>query len=345
MIEIDGSAGEGGGQMLRTALALSMCTGRPFAMQRIRAGRARPGLMRQHLACVNASAEICGAQMQGAELNSQSLRFTPGPVRAGTYRFVIASAGSCTLLLQTLWPALMLADGESRLSLGGGTHNPAAPPFHFLERSYAPLLHRLGARSQLRLHRMGFYPAGGGEIEAVLWPAGDGLQPFDLTERGDPVASHAECFAPALPRTVALRELEQLGRALGWTQEQLHVAATRQHEGPGNALLATLEYEHLCEVFTQFGTKGVSAETVARGLAAEVRRYQQGQAALGPHLADQWALPLALAVWRSARAACYTCTQLTAHAHSNFAVIAQFLPVRFAVQAQGTGWRVSLAPA
>lgn len=145
VIEIDGSAGEGGGQMLRSALALSMCTGQPFAMQRIRAGRAKPGLMRQHLACVNAAAEICGAQMQGAEMNSQTLQFTPGPVRAGEYRFVIASAGSCTLLLQTLWPALMLADGESRLTLGGGTHNPAAPPFHFLERSYAPLLHRLGS--------------------------------------------------------------------------------------------------------------------------------------------------------------------------------------------------------
>ncbi|MDR0226031.1 MAG: RNA 3'-terminal phosphate cyclase [Burkholderiaceae bacterium] len=345
MIEIDGAAGEGGGQILRSALALSMCTGQPFAMLRIRAGRARPGLMRQHLACVHAAAAICGAQVQGAELNSQALHFTPGPVRAGEYRFVIASAGSCTLLLQTLWPALMLADGESRLALVGGTHNPAAPPFHFLERSYAPLLRRLGAPCELQLRRLGFYPAGGGEISAVLGPAGDRLQPFDLEERGALVANRAECFAPGLPRSVAQRELDRLGQALGWAGEQLQVAAVRQNEGPGNALLVTLDHEHLSEVFTQFGRKGISAENVAHDLACEVRRYQARQAALGAHLADQWALPLALAVWRSGHGASYTCTELTPHAHSNFAVIAQFLPVRFSTAAAGDGWRVSLAPA
>lgn len=344
MIEIDGSAGEGGGQMLRTALALSMCTGQPFAMDRIRAGRAKPGLMRQHLACVKAAAEISGAQAVGAELNAQSLRFTPGPVRAGEYRFAVGSAGSCTLLLQTLWPALLMADAPSRLSLGGGTHNPAAPPFHFLQRSYAPLLHRLGARSTLRLRRMGFYPAGGGEIEAELWPAPDGLQPFDLLERGAPQDHRAECFAPALPRAVAHRELEQLGHALGWPPEQLLVGPARQNEGPGNALLATLEHAHLCEVFTRFGLKGVSAEKVARELAAEVRRYQRGTGALGPYLADQWALPLALAVWRSGRAAQYTCTELTEHAHSNFRVIGQFLPLRFETAALPGGWRVAVQP-
>lgn len=345
MIEIDGATGEGGGQMLRSALALSMCTGRPFAMQRIRAGRAKPGLMRQHLACVNAAAEISAAQVLGAELNAQSLRFAPGPVRAGEYRFAVGSAGSCTLLLQTLWPALLLADAPSRLTLCGGTHNPAAPPFHFLQRSYAPLLQRLGARSELRLRRMGFYPAGGGEIEADLWPAPQGRQPFDLLERGVLQAQRAECFAPALPRAVAQRELEQLGQALGWTPEQLLVAPVRQNEGPGNALLATLEHAQLCEVFTGFGLKGVSAEKVARDLAAEVRRYQRGTGALGQHLADQWALPLALAVWRSGRAAHYSCTGLTAHARSNFAVIAQFLPLRFETQALDGGWRVSVQPA
>jgi RNA 3'-terminal phosphate cyclase (ATP) len=283
--------------------------------------------------------------MQGAEMNSQALHFAPGPVRAGEYRFMIASAGSCTLLLQTLWPALMLADGESRLALGGGTHNPAAPPFHFLERSYAPLLKRLGARCELRLRRLGVYPAGGGEMEVTIHPAGSGLLPFDLTERGAALASHAECLAPALPRAVAQRELDHLGRALGWSAEQLQVGTVRQNEGPGNALLATLAYEHLSEVFTQFGMKGVSAEKVAQDLAREVRRHQGSKAALGPHLADQWALPLALAVWRSGRGACYTCTELTAHARSNFAVIAQFLPVRFTVEAAGDGWRVSLSPA
>lgn len=345
MIEIDGAAGEGGGQLLRTSLALSMCTGQPFSMNRIRAGRAKPGLMRQHLGCVIAAAEISGAQVQGAELNSQSLSFAPGKPRAGDYRFHLGTAGSCGLLLQTLWPALMMADGPSRLSLGGGTHNPAAPPFHFLARSYAPLLARFGAKAELSLLRMGFYPAGGGEIEARIWPAADQLEPFDLIARGAPAASYAECHAPALPRAVARRELEHLGEALGWTGDQLRVAATRQHEGPGNALLATLEHEQVCEVFTRFGVKGLTAETVAEELARDVRAYLDSDAALGPYLADQWALPLALAVWRRGQPAQYTCTELTAHARSNFGVIGQFLPVRFSAAPLGAGWRVKAEPA
>jgi RNA 3'-terminal phosphate cyclase (ATP) len=342
MIEIDGSLGEGGGQVLRTSLALSMCTGQPVTLTRIRAGRAKPGLMRQHLTCVNAAAEVCGAVVHGAEMNSQTLTFMPGPVRAGEYSFHVGTAGSCTLVLQTVWPALLLADAPSRLTLGGGTHNPMAPPFHFLQRSYAPLLRRLGANADLTLRRLGFYPAGGGEMEATIWPAGDTLQPFDLMARGQKVEGYAECFAPALHRSVAQRELEQLGAAFGWEREQLRVPAVRHDEGPGNALLVTLVHEHVTEVFTQFGEKGVSAEKVARDLVREVRGYQASEAALGQHLADQWALPLALAVWKRQRAAAYTCTELTPHAKTNFEVIVRFLPVRFAFKSNGNAWQVSV---
>lgn len=345
MIEIDGSAGEGGGQILRTSLALSMCTGQAFTLASIRAGRAKPGLMRQHLTCVNAAAEICGAKVHGAELNSQSLRFVPGTVRAGDYRFHVGTAGSCTLVLQTVWPALMMADAPSHLELGGGTHNPMAPPFHFLERSYAPLLCRLGARSELKLRRLGFYPAGGGEIEATIWPAADQLQPFDLIERGAAVECFAECFAPGLHRSVAQRELEQLGAALGWSGDQLREAPGRQNEGPGNALLATLVHENLCEVFTAVGDRSTSAEQVALSLASEVRQYQAGEAALGPYMADQWALPLALAVWQRQRAASYSCTELTLHAKTNFETIERFLPVKFTTSAAGSGWHVGVRPA
>lgn len=345
MIEIDGSTGEGGGQMLRTSLTLSMCTGQPFAMTRIRAGRSRPGLMRQHLGCVKAAAEISGAQVQGGELNSQSLRFAPSAVRAGDYHYQLGTAGSCCLLLQTVWPALMLADGPSSVTLGGGTHNPAAPPFHFIERAYAPLMRRLGAKSELTLRRLGFYPAGGGEIHAALWPAGDGLDPYDLLERGQARERYAECYAPALPPSVASRELDQLGKALGWQGEALRTPVARQNEGPGNALLATLAYEHVCEVFTRFGAKGVSAEQVAHGLAQEVRDHLDSEAALGPHLADQWVLPLALAVWKRGRVAAYTCSSLTPHALSNFEVIQRFLPVRIATAPDARGWRVDVRPA
>lgn len=344
MIEIDGSAGEGGGQILRTSLALSMCTGQPFTLTKIRAGRAKPGLMRQHLTCVNAAAAVCRADVQGAELNSQSLVFTPGPVRAGDYEFNVGTAGSCTLVLQTVWPALMLADAPSRLKLGGGTHNPMAPPFHFLERAYAPLLRKLGAKADLVLRRLGFYPAGGGEIEATIWPARDSLQPFDLNDRGAKLESYAECFAPALPRSVARRELEQLGTSLGWSDDQLREAACRQNEGPGNALLATLVYENVSEVFTVFGEKRVSAEQVAREVVREVRAYQVSNAALGPHLTDQWALQLALAVWQRRRSASYTATELTDHATTNFETIQKFLPVGIQTEKTQDGWQVTVMP-
>ncbi len=340
MIDIDGSIGEGGGQVLRTALALSMCTGQPFRLTKIRAGRSKPGLMRQHLTCVNAAAEICGAEVQGAELSSQSLTFVPGVVRAGDYSFKVGTAGSCTLVLQTVWPALMLADAPSHLQLGGGTHNPMAPPFHFLERSYAPLLRKLGARAELKLRRMGFYPAGGGDMEATIWPAGDQLQPFDLNERGAQMEAFAECFAPALSRSVAQRELQHLGAGLGWSEQQLREGSSRQNEGPGNALLATLIHENLSEVFTAFGEKGVSAEDVSREVLSEVRSYQASEAALGPHLADQWALPLALAVWKRGGEASYTCTELTPHATTNFEVIEHFLPVSFTTAGAKPNWTV-----
>lgn len=343
MIEIDGSVGEGGGQILRTSLALSMCTGQPFALNKIRAGRAKPGLMRQHLTCVNAAAEICGAEIEGAELNSTSLAFRPGQVRAGDYTFNVGTAGSCTLVLQTVWPALMMADGPSRLKLCGGTHNPMAPPFHFLERSYAPLLHRLGAKAELQLRRLGFYPAGGGEIEATIWPAKGQLQAFDVNDRGAKVEGYAECFAPALPRSVARRELEQLGASLGWSPEQLREAPSRQNEGPGNALLVTLAYENVTEVVTAFGEKGVSAEQVAREVVREVRAYQASDAALGPHLADQWAMPLAMAVNQRGGAASYTCTELTPHATTNFDVIARFLRVKFTTEPAQGGFSVTVA--
>ena len=343
MIEIDGSVGEGGGQILRTSLALSMCTGLPFTLARIRARRPRPGLMRQHLTCVNAAVAVSGATAHGAELGSSALVFEPGAVKAGDYAFSVGTAGSCTLVLQTVWPALMLADAPSRLALSGGTHNPMAPPFHFLERCFAPLLRRLGAGSTLTLRRLGFYPAGGGEIDVTIQPAADALRPFDLLERGAFVESFAECLAPALPASVARRELDALARALAWTPEQLRTPVVRQNEGPGNALMATLAYEHVTELFTQFGEKGVSSEAVANAVVRELRAYEGSTAALGVHLADQWALPLALAVWRRGGTVAYTCTELTDHATTNFAVIERFLPVRFATTKVEGGWHVAVA--
>jgi RNA 3'-terminal phosphate cyclase (ATP) len=343
MIELDGAAGEGGGQILRSALALSLCTGQPMAVRRIRARRAKPGLMRQHLACVNAAVAISGAKARGAELASQELVFEPGPVRPGEYHFNVGSAGSCSLVLQTVLPALMLAPAASRVVLGGGTHNPMAPPFHFLERCFAPLLLRLGVGLSLDLRRLGFYPAGGGEFSALITPAADGLAPVDLLERGGLRAANAECLAPGLPSRVAQRELEAVGRVLGWAPEQLMAPAVRQNEGPGNALMATLVHSHTTELFTAFGEKGVSSEAVAASLCQQVQAYQRASGALGPHLADQWMLPLALAVAGTRQPAAFTCTEMTDHATTHIGVIEAFLPVRFDVADRGNGlWSVLL---
>lgn len=342
MVELDGATGEGGGQILRSGLSLAMCTGQPLRIHQIRAGRAKPGLMRQHLACVQAAQAVCGARVEGAELGSMTLLFEPGGVVAGDYRFVVGTAGSCMLVLQTVLPALMVAPGVSRLTLTGGTHNPMAPSFHFIERCFAPLLQRLGVGLALELRRHGFYPAGGGEVGVRITPA-TALVPFDLLARGAPVAACAECLVPGLARRIALRQLALVGEALGWPQAQLHTPPTRQNEGPGNALMATLVYEQVTELVTSFGERGVSSEQVAAQLVAELRAYQQGDAALGPHLADQWALPLALAVHASGRAASFTCVELTEHTRTNLAVIQRFLPLQASVQPQGTGWCVSLA--
>ncbi len=322
-----------------------MCTGQAFTLARIRARRPKPGLMRQHLTCVQAAATISDAITNGAEPGSTTLVFEPGAVKAGDYEFSVGTAGSCTLVLQTLWPALMLAETPSRLKLAGGTHNPMAPPFHFLQRCYAPLLRRLGADSELELRRLGFYPAGGGQINVTVHSAARTLQPFDLVERGSPIESYAECLAPALPGVVSRRELDHVGRALGWEAAQLRVPPFRQNEGPGNALMATLAHEHVSELFTQFGERGVSSDAVANALVQEVRAYQASTAALGPHLADQWALPLALAVWRHGDAATYACTELTDHATTNFSVIERFLPVRFTTAAIAGGWSVGVKAA
>ncbi len=349
-LTLDGSTGEGGGQILRTGLALSMVTGRPLHITRIRAGRPKPGLMRQHLACVQAAVAVCGGQAEGAELGSQTLVFTPSAVRAGDYRFQIATAGSCLLVLQTVLPALMLADDPSKVELSGGTHNPMAPPFDFLERAFAPLVRRLGVGVDLQLQRRGFYPAGGGELVAHITPASATTQPLapvDLLERGPLHNAWGEALVPGLARNIATRELEALGQRMGWTFEsgQLRQPPTRQNEGPGNALIATLEHAHVTEVFCQLGERHLSAEQVAKRLVAEVRADQRSSGALGPHLADQWMLPLALAVWRSGRAARYTCSEVTQHTATNAQTIALGLPVRVQITPVERAMQVEILPA
>ena len=324
-VHIDGAQGEGGGQVLRSSLTLSLLTGRPLHIERIRAGRRKPGLQRQHLTAVRAAAEVGNARVIGGDPGSQSLSFQPQGLRAGRFQFAIGTAGSCTLVLQTILPALLLAPGPSRVLLSGGTHNPQAPPADFLRRVFLPLLNRIGGQSTLRLLRHGFYPAGGGEIEVTVEPAAQ-LRPLELSERGALLEQRAQALIAALPMHIAERELATVARTLGWSQEQLRLEGLPNDRGPGNALMLTLVHEGVTEMFTSFGEVGVRAEQVAAKACRLVSRYLASGAAAGPFLADQLLLPLALA------GGSFTTVRPTQHTLTNLRVIEQFLPHRFEIR-------------
>lgn len=340
VIDIDGSQGEGGGQILRTALALSLITGKAFRLANIRAKRPKPGLMRQHLACVQAAVAVGGGPEHcqarddaGAEtqIGTSQLHFSPGAVRGGDYEFAVGSAGSCMLVLQTvLWP-LALATQTSSVVLRGGTHNPMAPSATFLSRM-APYFSGGGkAVYALQLQRHGFYPAGGGEVQVRITPPPGGLAAIHLMARGARLEAWAECLHAGIPKGVADRELGVLARALNWTPEQLHNRALRSNEGPGNALQVILQFEHITEVLTAFGEKGVSAEEVARAVLREAQDYLAHSAPVGEHLADQLMLPMALAALQG-KPGQYWATTMSEHTRTNAKVIEQFLPLRFVME-------------
>ncbi len=335
MIEIDGSEGEGGGQILRSSLSLSICTEQPFRIANIRANREKPGLLRQHLTAVKAAAEICCGSVSGAELGSRELVFIPGKLKAGDYSFAIGTAGSCTLVLQTVLPALLAANSESTVRITGGTHNKGAPPFDFLQRSFLPLLARMGAEVSIELKAYGFYPKGGGEIRARIKPAR--LTRLDLTQRGERVRAFAEAYVAALPIDIARRELDVIGRRLNWSADQLHLRGLANDLGSGNAVTVTIEHANVTEVFSGFGERGVRAEEVAERASDDARRYMASQAAVDEHLADQLLLPMVLA-----SGGVFTTTAITQHLRSNAIVIEKFTKRRTVIAPSGDGFLISM---
>jgi RNA 3'-terminal phosphate cyclase (ATP) len=342
LIQIDGSQGEGGGQILRTALALSLVTGQPFRISKIRAGRKNPGLLRQHLTAVKAAQAIGQAQVDGAHLGATQLTFTPGQITAGDYHFAIGTAGSATLVLQTVLPALLLQrDGyetATRLTLEGGTHNPFAPPFGFLTRAFLPLLKRMGAEVNAQLLRHGFYPAGGGQFTVEVEPVAQ-LAALSLHERGDIRTKAARALVASLPRNVAERELKVVREKLNWNAEWLHVEEVRNSPGPGNVVSLEIESAHLTEVFTGFGERGVPAEAVANKVIQEARRYLAAEVPVGEYLADQLLLPLALAGGGS-----FVTLPPSRHTTTNIEVIQQFLPLRITThQLNNRAWQIEIA--
>jgi RNA 3'-terminal phosphate cyclase (ATP) len=331
IVEIDGSFGEGGGQILRTSLALSMITGRGFRVHSIRAKRGTPGLRRQHATAVRAAARVCGGTAVGDEVGSSELQFYPGPARCGEYVFDVGSAGSTMLVLQTVLPPLLLADGPSSVELVGGTHNFGAPPFDYLQKTFLPVVNRMGARVTAGLERHGFVPRGGGRVVVQIEPGGK-LHPVDLLERGRIIRQRVRALVSGLPADIARREVEAVCRVLKWKKEMGEVVELPEDRGPGNVVLIEVESEHVTEVFTGFGQKGVRAEEVARGAAAEAKRYLEWGVPVDEHLADQLMLPMALAGGGS-----YVTGPLSAHSRTNIDTIAKFLDTRIAVDQLESG--------
>lgn len=321
-IAIDGSYGEGGGQIIRSALALSLITGKPFRVDNIRAGRKNPGLQQQHLASVNAAARIGGTNVEGAYLGSSQFTFVPQSVTAGNYHFSVGTAGSTTLVLQTVLPALMIASAKSNLTIEGGTHNPLAPPFDFLERAFLPLVNRMGPSVSAKLVRYGFYPPGGGQIKIGITPS-PLLKRLELNERGQLRAIRAKALVVNLPRHIAAREIAVVRSALSeWSQTEFHPEVSNNAPSPGNAVTIDIESEQLTEVFTALGKRGVPAEAVAEEATREAKAYLTGPATVGANLADQLLLPMAMAGGGS-----FTSGPLSSHCLTNIAVIKNFLDV------------------
>lgn len=341
-VEIDGSHGEGGGQILRTSLALSVITHKPLVIRNIRAGRAKPGLRRQHLTCVQAAAALCNAELRGATVGSQHLEFTPRePTTAEELVFDIGTAGSTTLVVQTILLPAIMARRPLRFTVEGGTHNPMAPPFDFLTRVFLPHLHAMGARIELSLERHGFATGGGGrdfydkeisnrgKLAVTIEPQlTEQLAHLDLTTAGPITSRHAISLIARLPTHVATRELEIVQQRLGFAALECEVREVSG--GPANLVMLEIERGGMRELVTVHGEKGLRAEVVAQ-------RACDADVPVGEHLADQLLLPMALAGGGKFR-----CATPSLHATTNIDTIGQFLAVPISVEPEGATATISI---
>lgn len=330
MLWIDGAKGEGGGQILRTSLALSMLTGQPITITDLRANRNKPGLARQHLVAVQAAAEICNAEVEGDRLRSRTLVFKPREVRPGNYHFSIGSAGSATLVLQTVLPPLLVASGPSSLTIEGGTHNPLAPPFEAFAHAFAPVVQRMGPVVNAKLKRHGFYPAGGGVVAVDIQPRSQ-LRGFELLDHSGWFKRQVRALVSKLPRSIAERECDAIARLSAWPAEAFCVDEVLEAHGPGNVVLITLRSEEVTDVFTGFGQRGVRAEIVAERAWTEADRFLRSGAPVGPHLADQLILPLAISAWQGGGGGTFRTSEITGHAETHLDLVAQILGVQTGV--------------
>jgi RNA 3'-terminal phosphate cyclase (ATP) len=332
MLYIDGSYGEGGGQILRTSLSLAAITGQPIRIDRVRAGRKKPGLAIQHLTAVRAAATICQAQMQGDALGSTKLEFIPGgPTRAGQYVFDVTqttgagSAGAVTLILQTILLPLALASGDSVVTLKGGTHLPWSPPITYIEQVYLPILNQMGVRARVQVRAWGWYPRGGGEVELRITGGGNSaaspLRGIQLLERGALQQVRGLAVATELPSHIPQRMASRAENLLQQAHLKAKVQPVRERGvGPGTGIFLTAEYECSRTGFGALGELGVPAERVAEMAVQELLDFHASGVPVDQFLADQLLLPATLA----AEASQYRVGEISTHLTTNAWVIEQF---------------------
>ena len=331
---IDGSYGEGGGQILRTALSLSAVLGKGVEIERIRAGREKPGLRPQHLAGVRALAAIASAKLEGDEIGSQSLSFSPGRARGGIYRFNVAeergSAGAVSLVLQVFLLPLAFGTSSSEVTILGGTHVPWSPPFHYLSMVLFPTLARMGLCCEAEIERWGWYPKGGGVVRVKIFPVGE-LRSIDLSTRGGPRRILGISGTSNLPAHIALRQKERAHQRIRARLEfvpDIQIMDKAPSPGQGTALFLVLESEGGVSGFSALGRRGKRAEEVADEAVDQLIEHIESERCVDPHLSDQLIPFTALAKGKSV----FTVSRITRHLLTNIWVVKQFLDVRIDVE-------------
>jgi len=368
MLSIDASYGEGGGQVLRTSLALAALLGRELHLFNIRAGRPKPGLAAQHLTCVRAAAQVCGAHIEGAELRSTELTFLPGRLRGpragdegvprhgiavrgggcpqppqtqrsrarmpdlrpgcvhgGHYAWQIGTAGSTSLVLQTVLPPLLFADRPSVVEIRGGTNVPWSPPFEYLDQVFVPALREMGTHVSIARSRLGFYPKGGGHIRAEIAPLRAPLRALDLTDRGQRRSLRAITLVEArLPEHILRRQVQGARQALGQAGSELAAEAVKlEADSPGTMLMIAAEFERGLGGFTALGKRGRPAEKVGADAGRQAAAFLRSGATVDRHLADQL-VPYAAVAQGITR---YVAEATTEHLTTNIWVVRQFLDI------------------
>lgn len=327
MVTLDGRYGEGGGQILRTALTLSALLGMSLHIHHIRGNREKPGLRPQHLTAVHALARITGARVEGARVSSSELTFIPGRIAAGTYSFEIGTAGSTGLALQSIIPVLLYGKSPSQIQITGGTHVPWSPPFHYLGSIFVPALEKMGAAVSLEIEQWGWYPKGGGRVRSTIENT-KGLGTLHLSNRGKLVNLHLLSAVSNLPFSIAERQRDQALKRiehLGFGPSVSMVDA--RSPGQGTFVFLAAEFEGTRGGFTALGQKGKRAEAVADDACGELLRFLDSNAAVDEHLADQLVLYMALARGRST----IITETISEHLLTNMWVIEQFAQVKFDV--------------